>query len=66
MFKFLNDYNIIYLLQFGFKQKHFISFTLIHLTKKIKEALDQGKYSCGIFVDLKKPLILLIIRVLEV
>ena len=65
LYKFLNDYNIIYLLQFGFKQKYSISFALIHLTEKIREALDQGKYSCGIFVDLKKTLILLIIRVLE-
>ena len=30
------------------------SFALIYLTETIKEALDQGKYGCGIFVDLKK------------
>ena len=27
---------------------------LIHLTETIKEALDQGKYGCGIFVDPQK------------
>ena len=27
---------------------------LIHLTESIKEALDQGKYGCGIFVDFQK------------
>ena len=32
----------------------FTSFALIHLTEAIKEALDQGKYGCGIFVDLLK------------
>ena len=32
----------------------FTSFALIHLTETIKEALDQGKYGCGIFVDLLK------------
>ena len=26
----------------------------LHLTETIKEALDQGKYSCGIFFDLQK------------
>ena len=30
------------------------SFALIYLTETIKGALDQGKYGCGIFVDLKK------------
>ena len=30
------------------------SFPLIYLTETINEALDQRKYVCGIFVDLKK------------
>ena len=54
--KFLNDNNIIHFLQFRFLQKYSTnSFTLIHLTEIIKEALDQGKYSCGIFVHMQKP-----------
>ena len=52
--KFLNDSNVIYPLQLGFGQKCTTSFSLIHLTETIKEALDQGKYGCGIFVDLQK------------
>lgn len=31
------------------------SYALIHLTENIQEALDEGKYGCGIFDDLKKP-----------
>ena len=54
IYKFLNGNNIIYPLQFGFQQKCSTSFALIHLTERIKEALDQGKYGCGIFVDFKK------------
>ena len=27
---------------------------MIHLTESIKEALNQGKYGCGIFVDVQK------------
>ena len=54
LYKFLNDNNIIYPLQLGFQQKYSTSFALIHLTETIKEALDQGKYSCGNFVDLQK------------
>ena len=54
LYKFLNDSNIIYPLQFGFQQKYSTSFALICLTKIIKEALDQGKCGCGISVDLQK------------
>ena len=54
LYKFLNDNNIIYRLQFGFRQKYSTSFALIYLTETIKEALDQGRYGCGIFVDMQK------------
>ena len=51
---FLNTKDIIYPLQFGFRQNYSTSYALIHLTETIKEALGQGKYGCGIFVDLQK------------
>ena len=51
---FLNIKDTIYPLQFGFCQNYSTSYPLIHLTETIKEALDQGKYGCGIFVDLQK------------
>ena len=41
-------------LQFGFRQKHSTTHALIHLTKKIREQLDRGKYGCGTFVDFQK------------
>ena len=34
--------------------KNALPLALIYLTKIIKEALDQGKYGCGISVDLQK------------
>ena len=49
---FLNIKDIIYLLQFGFRQNYFTSYALIHLTETIKEALDQGKY-VGFFLSSK-------------
>ena len=53
--KFLKNNNIFYPLQFGFQHNTlYTSFALIHLTESIKEAIDQGKYGCGIFVDLQK------------
>ena len=44
----------MYPLQFVFCQNHSTSYSLIHFTETIKEALDHGKYGCGIFVDLQK------------
>ena len=46
---FLNVKDIIYPLQ-----NSSTSYALIHLAEVIKEALDQFKYVCGIFVDLQK------------
>ena len=50
----LNVKDIIYPLQFGFRQNYSTSYALIHLTETIKETLDQSKYGCGIFVGLQK------------
>ena len=50
LYKFLDEN--IYPCQFGFDKN--TSFALIYLTETIKGALDQGKYGCGIFVDLQK------------
>ena len=51
---FLSQNNIIYDLQFGFRQKFSISHALINLTEKIRQALDKGYIECSIFVDLQK------------
>ena len=45
---------VIYSLQFGFRQNYLTSYALIHLTETIKQSLDQGLFSCGIFADLQK------------
>ena len=54
LYKFLETNNLIYSLQFGFRQKHSTSHALIHLTDKIREQLDKGNFACGIFVDSQK------------
>ena len=53
LYKFLND-NILYDLQFGFRQNFSTTHALINLTENIRQALDEGKIGCGIFVDLQK------------
>ena len=54
LYKFLETNNLIYSLQFGFRQKHSTSHALIHLTDKIGEQLDKGHFACSIFVDFQK------------
>ena len=54
VYDFLTENNIIYDLQFGFRQKFSTSHALINLTENRREALDEGCIGCGIFVDLKK------------
>ena len=53
-YKFFEDNKLIYNLQFGFWQKHSTSHDLIHLTEKISEEFDSGKYGCGIFIGFQK------------
>ena len=55
-YKLFEDNKLIYNLHFGFRQKHSTSYALIHLTDKICEQLDNGKYGCGFFVDFQKAL----------
>ena len=54
LYTFLNDNNIIYNLQFGFRQHCFTSHGLINITENTRKALDNGNIGCGVFVDLQK------------
>ena len=46
--------NILFQNQFGFRKNNSTSFALIEITEKIKETIDNKKYGCGIFIDLRK------------
>ena len=54
LYTFLNNKNIIYDLQFGFRQQYFASHVLTNITENIKKALDDGNIGCEVFVDLQK------------
>ena len=56
MYKFFSDNNLIYPLQFGFRQKYSTVRALMSLTENIRKNLDKGNIGCGIFVDLQKSL----------
>ena len=55
LYAFLDHNNIIYDLQFGFRQQYSTSHALINITENIRKALDDGNIGCGVFVDLQKP-----------
>ena len=54
LYTFLNNNNIIYNLQLGFRQQYSTSHVLINITENIRKALDDGNIGCGVFVDLQK------------
>ena len=53
-FKFCNNNNLFYPLQFGFRQNYSTTHALISLAETIRKYLDEGKFACRIFVDLQK------------
>ena len=58
LYKFLEINEILHPLQFGFRKNHSTSHTLISMTETIKKTIDNGHFGCGIFIDLKRHLIL--------
>ena len=54
LYNFLEVNDILHPLQFGFRKKHSTQHTLISMTETIKKSIDNGKFGCAIFIDLKK------------
>ena len=49
---FLENNNVLYDKQFGFRNKHSTMHVLTEITEKIREALDTKNFACGIFTNL--------------
>ena len=56
LYTFLDISNLIYSLQFGFRQKYSTTHALINLTESIGQTLDEGSFGCGIVVDFQRAL----------
>ena len=54
LYSFLTDHNILFQNQFGFRKNNSTTYALIQITEMIKESIDNHKYGCGIFIDLRK------------
>ena len=50
----LFENKLVYNLEFEFQQKYSTAHALIHLTEKIFDQFDSGKYGSRIFVDFQK------------
>jgi hypothetical protein len=51
---FLNEHNLIYKLQFGFRKRYSTNHALLSIVEQIRSSLDNKKFACGVFVDLQK------------
>ena len=51
---YLESCNILYPLQFGFRQKCSTNHALKQITESIRNATDNNEFGCVIFIDLKE------------
>ena len=54
LYKFLNQNKGLFNYQFRFRNHHSANHTLISITEEIRNALDEGKFACGVFLDFQK------------
>ena len=54
LYSFLESNKVIYNRQFGFRNNHPTTHTLIDITEKIRSALDKGIFASGVYIDLQK------------
>ena len=50
----MDIFQLIYPLQFGFLEKHSTIHSFISLTESIQKSIYNGRFGCGIFLDLQK------------
>ena len=54
LYKFLNENNILYQKQFGFRNSHSTEHAIMQLVDQIFDSFNDGKYTLGVFIDLSK------------
>ena len=54
MIKFLDKNKLLFLYQFGFREKHSTGLTLTEITDNIRQSIDKGGHTVAIFLDLCK------------
>ena len=54
LIEFLEEKQILYYRQFGFRKDFSTNHAILTLLKSIQKALDDGQFPCGIFIGLEK------------
>ena len=54
LISYIENHNILSKHQYGFRKNRSTEHAIIELTDKISKAIDDGKYTIGIFLDLSK------------
>lgn len=54
LLSYMDKYNILDGNQYGFRSNHSTSLALFDMVENITESIDQGNYTAGVFIDLKK------------
>ena len=55
VYNYLNDNNLLFYKQFGFRKGHSTDDALISLINSIYDSFNQNKYTLVVFIDLSKP-----------
>ena len=54
LYHFLELHNVLFEKQFGFRKNNSTSYALIEIAENIKESIDNGKFGCAIYIDIRK------------
>ena len=54
LYNFLEHHDILFQMQFGFRNGHSTEHALISLSERIKSTIYSNRVGCGIFIDLQK------------
>ena len=61
----MEENNILFENQFGFRKQNSTMHALIQITDQIRSSIENGKYGCGIFIDLRKAFLAILLRKME-
>jgi retron-type reverse transcriptase len=51
---FIEKQNLLFPAQYGFRKHYSTQYVVIDIVDQIHKNMDNGKFTCGIFIDLKK------------
>ena len=54
----IEEHSLLYSSQYGFRQAHSTQHAILDMVETIQTNMDKKLFSCGVFIDLKKPLTL--------